>query len=117
MNRPVFKVINNNLLLAIAQSKPNRPEDLQNAGLTVRQIQIFGNDENPFRLRINHIIHGYNIRMIQFRKHPCFRKENFKLLFILHRALENLNRNQSAKLLILRKKNFSEGTLSQHFKH
>ncbi len=44
MNRPVFKVINNNLLLAIAQSKPNRPEDLQSAGLTVRQTQIFGNE-------------------------------------------------------------------------
>ena len=44
MNRPVFKVINNNLLLAIAQSNCNRPEDLQSAGLTVRQIQLFGNE-------------------------------------------------------------------------
>ena len=44
MNCPVFKVINNNLLLAIAQSKPNRPEDLQSAGLTGRQIQLFGNE-------------------------------------------------------------------------
>lgn len=42
MNRPVFKVINNNLLLAIAQSKLNRLEDLQNAGLTVRQSHLFG---------------------------------------------------------------------------
>jgi len=44
MNRPVFKVINNNLLLAIAQSRPNRAEDLLSAGLTVRQTKIFGND-------------------------------------------------------------------------
>ena len=44
MNRPVFKVINNNLLLAIAQIKPNRPEDLQTAGLTVHQIHIYGNE-------------------------------------------------------------------------
>lgn len=44
MNRPVFKVMNNNLLLAIAQSKPNRPEDLQAAGLTIRQTQLFGNE-------------------------------------------------------------------------
>ncbi|MFH2040640.1 MAG: HRDC domain-containing protein [Chloroflexota bacterium] len=44
MNRPVFKVVSNNLLLAIAQSKPNRPEDLQSAGLSVRQIHLYGNE-------------------------------------------------------------------------
>lgn len=44
MNRPVFKVINNNLLLAIAQSKLNRIEDLQNAGLTIRQSHLFGDE-------------------------------------------------------------------------
>jgi ribonuclease D len=44
MNRPVFKVINNKLLLAIAESKPNRLEDLQTVGLTVRQAYLFGNE-------------------------------------------------------------------------
>jgi len=44
MNRPVFKVINNNLLIAIAESKPNRVEDLQTIGLTVRQAYLFGSE-------------------------------------------------------------------------
>jgi ribonuclease D len=44
MNRPVFKVISDKLLIAISEEKPNRAEDLQNVGLTVRQAYLFGND-------------------------------------------------------------------------
>jgi ribonuclease D len=44
MNRPVFKVINNNILLSIAQTNPKKLEDLQKAGLTIRQTQLFGNE-------------------------------------------------------------------------
>jgi ribonuclease D len=44
MNRPVFKVISDKLLIAIAEEKPNRLEDLQSVGLTVRQAYLFGND-------------------------------------------------------------------------
>jgi len=44
MNRPVFKVINDKLLIAISETKPNRVEDLQIVGLTYRQSYLFGND-------------------------------------------------------------------------
>jgi ribonuclease D len=44
MNRPVFKVVNNKLLIAIAETKPNRLEDLQTIGMTVRQSHLFGNE-------------------------------------------------------------------------
>jgi ribonuclease D len=44
MNRPVFKIINDKLLISIAETKPNRMDDLQAIGMTSRQSYIFGND-------------------------------------------------------------------------
>lgn len=43
MNRPVFKIISDKLLIAMAETKPNRNEDLLSIGLTSRQISLFGN--------------------------------------------------------------------------
>lgn len=44
MNRPVFKIVNDRLLIAMAETKPNRMEDLQAIGMTARQCYLFGNE-------------------------------------------------------------------------
>lgn len=44
MNRPVFKIINDKLLISIAETRPNRMDDLMAIGMTSRQTYIFGND-------------------------------------------------------------------------
>jgi len=44
MDRPVFKVIDNNRLVAIVQAMPKTPKDLEAIGLTARQIGPYGND-------------------------------------------------------------------------
>jgi ribonuclease D len=42
MNRPVFKIVSNKLLMNLSQSAPKRISDLPSAGLSNRQIQMFG---------------------------------------------------------------------------
>jgi len=42
LNRPLFKVVDDRLLLRVAQSEPHNLEQLAAAGLTERQIQRFG---------------------------------------------------------------------------
>jgi len=44
MDRPVFKVISNKLLINLTEKKPRRIADLQSAGLSVRQVQMFGDE-------------------------------------------------------------------------
>jgi ribonuclease D len=44
MNRPVFKVIDDKRLVAVALAAPKTQDDLQALGLTARQISIFGDD-------------------------------------------------------------------------
>jgi ribonuclease D len=44
MNRPPFKVIDNNRLVVITQTLPETPENLASLGLTERQIHIYGNE-------------------------------------------------------------------------
>ncbi|MFQ5617319.1 MAG: ribonuclease D, partial [Anaerolineales bacterium] len=43
LNRPLFKVLNNHKLLALAQSCPHSNEGLLSTGLTHRQTRLFGN--------------------------------------------------------------------------
>lgn len=44
MNRPVFKVVVDKLLIAVAESLPNHLDGLIEIGCTTRQIQLFGKD-------------------------------------------------------------------------
>jgi len=44
MNRPIFKVIDDQRLIALSLAAPRTQDNLQALGLTARQISIFGND-------------------------------------------------------------------------
>lgn len=44
LDRPVFKVLGEKWLVALAQHMPSRPEDLSRLGLTPRQIHAYGRD-------------------------------------------------------------------------
>jgi len=64
MNRPVFKVISNKLLMTLTELKPRRVTDLQSAGLSGRQIHMFGEEI------LNAIKKGVRSEPIKQPKHP-----------------------------------------------